>query len=117
MSITKVLTIVSLLLFATTAYAETRPMWVSKGIMCDTQEDLQTYLTLVHLNGGQFPAEHNTTCGMFQAEGAIPMLVTPVGEYETPSVRVVMAHFFHPPSGWEQYGYISFEPVEQGEDA
>lgn len=111
-----------LLLLPTLALAEARPMWVSGGILCDTQADLESYITLIHLNGGDFPPDYEGTCGQFAPEQPIPMLVSPLGWYQTPSTRVMVAHFFHPPSGWNQFGYLAFEPVQgyeapQGEDA
>ena len=89
---------------------EPRMLFIGNGILCDTQEDLEVYMTMVALNGGNFVEEHNTSCGMFSPEMAVPLWVTPIEWYELPEVLLLVASYHHIPSGWMQYGYIALLP-------
>lgn len=86
---------------------EPRMMIVKGGIMCDTSEDLKTFLTKTSLNDGQFPEDHGTTCGRFVPEMPVPMMVTPTEWYELPEVNILIAHFTFLGNRWEQYGYVA----------
>lgn len=77
------------------------------GVLCDTEDELTTLITAVHLNGGQWPEETPAGCGQFMPEMAVPMLATPLYWYETPSEHTLVTRFVYLPNGWTQYGYMA----------
>lgn len=86
-------------------------MFIRGGILCDTEEDLKTFLTKASLNGGNFVENHGTTCGRFVPRTPVPMMVTPTEWYVMPDARILIAHFFFAHQMWEQWGYVSFVPT------
>lgn len=116
----RIIAAIVLALATPVAAQDSREMWIRGGILCDTQHDLEVFLTETSLNGGQFPEDYEGSCGRFVPEQPVLMTVTPVEWYELPEVRVYVAHFFHARSMWEQWGYIDIEPneaVPQGDPA
>lgn len=89
---------------------EPRMMMISGGVLCDTEAQLQTLMTRVSLNNGQWPEDIPEGCGRFTPRQPIPMMVTPKYWYETPMADILFAHFFFMPTAWEQWGYIGYEP-------
>lgn len=91
---------------------EPRMMAIRGGVMCNTQTELETLLTAYHFAGNKQPAGEDIPkgCGRFMPRSPIPMLVTPMGWYTTPSVDTLIAKFHHAQSGWTQYGWIAYKP-------
>lgn len=89
---------------------EPKMMMVNTGMLCDTKDDLETLLTGIHLSNGKFPEVMPETCGRFVPEQPIPMFVTPLEWYETPSVLVLTAHFVYLSNGWSQFGWVAYIP-------
>ena len=85
-----------------------KPMLVNKGMLCDTQEQLQVLLTEISLAAGKMPKELPEGCGMFSPEQPIPMLLQPVEWYVTPMADVLITRFVHPPSHWVQWGWAGY---------
>ena len=44
---------------------ESKMMLIRSGIFCDSQEDLEIFMTKTSLNGGKFPKGDQGTCGRF----------------------------------------------------
>lgn len=81
---------------------EPRTMLLNRGVICDTQEQVETVLTQMSLQ--QQPNVEG--CGMLRT--TMPAVVEPIGWYETPAARSLIASFTTP-DGWVQYGWIAFE--------
>lgn len=101
--------------WATASLAETeipkpRMMLVNTGMLCDTQIEVESLLTMIHQHDGAIPpgVEMPDTCGRFVPRSPVPMLVVPLTWYETPSANILIARFFHEPSGWVQFGWVAF---------
>jgi hypothetical protein len=87
----------------------TKSFLVNKAMLCDTEEGIQSVLTKIALTnkmpeGDDLPVG----CGHFVPEQPIPFIVTPKYWYETSKADTLIGHFLHPPSRWEQYGYLAF---------
>lgn len=96
---------------------EPKMMFIRGGVLCDTEDELKTLLTGIHLANGQFPESIPEGCGRFAPRAPIPMMVTPMEWYETPSVRTLIARFHFAPQNWTQYGWVAYEPVPGYEPA
>lgn len=84
-------------------------MMVSGAMMCDTEDELLTLLTEMHLAHGYASEEKMpASCGQFSPENPVPVMATPLYWYETPSVQSLVTHFVHPGTGWTQYGWSGF---------
>ena len=89
---------------------EPKAMFISGGVFCDTEIQLQTMLTGISLNDGEYPEDAVAGCGKFSPEQPVPMTVQPLYWYETPMVTSLIAEFVYLPNGWTQYGWIAFTP-------
>lgn len=113
MKVSIVLTLIALscVIWAGAASSEELPppkmVYVNSGVLCDSQHDLEVLLTGMSLNGGEWPENVPASCGSFMPEMPVPMLVIPLGWYETPFADVLVARFFHMDSDWEQYGWVN----------
>lgn len=85
---------------------EPRMMTLNKGIICDTPFQVETLLTGIALNNGQFPEDPVEGCGSLT--GTFPALVTPLRWYETPIARSLLAKFQNM-NGYTQYGWVAYE--------
>lgn len=84
---------------------EPHPMMVGKGLLCDTEEEVQVALTAISLGEDDFPEG----CGRFVPRSPIPMVASPLYWYETADAFILVAHFLHPETMWEQYGWVDVE--------
>lgn len=100
-----------LVLSASSTKAEDLPsprmMTISKGIICDTQEQVERLLTGISLNNGEFPEDAVEGCGKLR--GILPAIVTPLSWYETPLATSLVARFVAP-NGWTQFGWTEYHP-------
>ena len=105
---------IALLMSCTFASAQEVPepkmMFIRGGMLCNTEDELQTLLTGIHLSGGQYPSEIPEGCGRFVPRAPVPMMVTPLYWYETPSVSTLVARFYFAPQDWTQYGWVAYTP-------
>lgn len=107
--------LIALLMSYQSAYAQDVPkprmMFIQGGVLCDTEEELQTLLTGISLARGQWPENVPAGCGRFVPRTPVPMMVTPMYWYQTPLANTLVAHFHYQPNGWEQWGWIAYEPA------
>lgn len=87
---------------------EPKNIMVGKAMFCDNENDLQTLLSVISLNNGEFPEELPATCGQFVPRTPVPMVVTPVYWYDTPIANSLVARFVFEPNGWTQYGCVAY---------
>lgn len=93
--------------FVAKTSAQPVQMLVRGGILCNTQEQLETLLTGISLAGGtETPAVEG--CGQFVPEQPVPMTVTPLEWYVTPLASSLIAEFHYLPNGWKNYGWVEY---------
>jgi len=77
---------------------------VNKGVLCDTEQEVQVYLSMVAIQNGT-PQKAPSGCGNLRQP--VPFMVTPLYWYETPVGKSLIAKM-RAPNGWTQYAYIAF---------
>lgn len=83
---------------------------VSKGLMCDTTDDLEAYLAFL-ASGIGFSYE---TCGSFEPEHPILFNVTPLYWHFNGEVHALIAKL-ETQNGWVQYGWIDWHYADTAE--
>lgn len=111
--------ILSMVLLAMPVMAQEVPepkiVHISNGILCDTEEEVQTFLTLLAIHGRIVGEEVPSGCGMFKPPMPLPVMATPKYWYETPQANSLVTHFRFLVNGWEQWGWVSYIPNQDYE--
>lgn len=109
-----VLALTALLTWSQSALAqevpEPRVLPVTRGMLCDTHEQLHQLLTALELEGNQARVDG---CAMFRSRSPVPVMVTPLEWYEVPKGKALVARFeFLVPTPFAptQYAWIAFTP-------
>lgn len=87
-----------------------KPLFITKGMMCNDEMELQTLLSDIALAAPEMPETVPTGCGMFVPRAPIPMVATPLYWYETPMARVLVARLETIDGLWTQFAWIGYEP-------
>lgn len=98
---------IAAMFMASTAEAQDVPeptmMVLTKGVICDTEEQVEGVLTLIALRQKLGEVEG---CGMIR--GRVGALVTPMYWYETPAGKSLVARFDFVNGIGTQYGWVAF---------
>ena len=101
-------TILSIVALANSVSAKELPeptmMTLTSGVICDTEEQVQSMLKEISLGN---PRPQIEGCGFIR--GMFPARIDPLYWYETPAASSLLARFTHPFTGYTQYGWIAFE--------
>ena len=81
---------------------------VSKGMFCDSVEDVRSYLSMVALENGE-PANPPASCKGVMLMYRITVTVQPIEWYETPQVISLIASLTDQ-TGVPKYGWVKFIP-------
>ena len=83
---------------------------ITRGIICDTAEQVETTLTRISLGGTQRMVEG---CGFVR--GMLPANITPLYWYETDKFVALIARFDAVLRPYTQFGWVAYEAIVEAE--
>lgn len=98
--------------WSTLAMAEDIPepydTYVSKGVFCDSADDVRSYLSMIELEQG-VPKNPPESCEGIVLMFRIKVTVKPIEWYETPQTLSLIASLTDS-NGVAKYGWVKFKP-------